>query len=1199
MYLKNLELIGFKSFASKTRLQFEPGMTAIVGPNGCGKSNISDSIRWVLGEQRAKALRGSKMEDIIFNGTDSQKPLSMAEVSITLADCESTLGTDYNEVTVTRRVLRSGEGQYFINKTPCRLKDIQRLFMDTGIGTNSYSLMEQGRIDQILSSRPEDRRAVFEEASGITKFKADKKEAIRKLDQTEANLLRLADIIREVKRRIISLQRQAGKAKRYKSLQEELRAFDTYLSRDRLKQLATEITALEEKLAAIHGGEESARATIQQTEQQAHELRSRVQQKEDEIAQAMEAASRTNAERERAEQTIQVNQDRIKELKQLSERDHRDAHEAHERVNVHRTTLVEVGEQLSAAEQARMDADADAQSSAAKLQEMDAAVRQIRDLLNQLRSESVDLESRGARLQNELSDLDARERNSVTRRERLAAELAATQRAVEKFESRKSEAEAHMNSLREAVATQKEQAQTLQSEKNNLRDLMATERKRLGEWQQKVAAREAQTELYRQSEAEAEDVPPGARRILSSDEEPLIPADQVLGTLADHIQAPEEFQKALEAVLRAWLDAVIVSDPAALQNALAALESTGAGSARLLAMDAAMDATDSFHDLPGQALRDCVNVSDRATGLANRLFAGVRIVDSLTDIQSTDVSPAAVFVTRTGLVLRGGAGEIWMPSAQETNPLKRRHLLTQWLGELDELRNQMARAELALQELQERDHTVDEQRAAVQKALDEARHELSLCEGEHRVKAQEAKQAAQQMETVSFELEQLVQQQASSGERRQSIIDEIESARSRQADVRHEIASQTETLQKMEDERGQWLSEVTEKRVLLGERRQAVAQLTAQREDLQNRITELDALIQERRQGLDSYETRIEELSQHVEKTQARLQPLGDQLAQQKQALEQARQNREDHTLALRHMESQLHEHRTALEEVRNQRSKLDVELAEQRLRRQTIVDRLSQEYRLSPEELEELPEPQWENEQQPDRDTLETMIAEIRTKLDSMGPVNLIAIEEHQELEERFEFLTAQQDDLVKAKNQLLDMIRRINNTTTDMFKRTFEQVNENFQKTFKQLFGGGSARLVLVDDDDVLDSGIEIIARPPGKKLQTISLLSGGERTMTAVALLFGLYMVKPSPFCVLDELDAALDDANIGRFVGMVQEFQANSQFVVITHNRQTIEAADALYGVTMEKFGVSKIMSVRFNKHEAGDAADSTETEPQDE
>lgn len=1199
MYLKNLELIGFKSFASKTRLQFEPGMTAIVGPNGCGKSNISDSIRWVLGEQRAKALRGSKMEDVIFNGTDSQKPLSMAEVSITLADCESTLGTDYNEVTVTRRVLRSGEGQYFINKTPCRLKDIQRLFMDTGIGTNSYSLMEQGRIDQILSSRPEDRRAVFEEASGITKFKADKKEAIRKLDQTEANLLRLADIIREVKRRIISLQRQAGKAKRYKALQEELRAFDTYLSRDRLNRLATEITALEEQLAAVQQEEEGARSTIQQTEQQAHDLRARVQQKENAIAEAMEAVSRTNAEQERAQQSIKVNQDRIAELQQLSERDHRDAHEAQARVQGHRETLVQVGEQLTAAEQARVDADADTQASAAKLQELDAAVRKIRDLLNEFRSESVDLESRGARLQNELSDLDARERNSVTRRERLAAELAATKRAVEKFESRKADAESHMNSLREAVAGQNEQLQALQSEKSELRESMATQRQQLGDWQKKVAAREAQAELYQQSEAEAEDVAPGARRILSSTEEALIPADQVLGTLADHIQAPEEFQQALEAVLRAWLDAVIVTNPAALRDALVAIEAAAAGSARLLAMNAASPALDSSDHLPGRSLRDCVNVSDDAAALADRLLAGVRVVDSLAEIDPEQVPSTAVFVTRSGLVLRGGAGEIWMPSAQETNPLKRRQLLTQWLGELDELRSEMARVELALQDLQERDNAVDEQRAAVQKSLDEARHELSLYEGEHRVKAQEAKQAAQQMETVSFELEQLVEQQASSGERRQSIVDEMESVRSRQADVRHEISQETESLQKMEDERAQWLSEVTEKRVLLGERRQAVAQLTAQQEDLQNRIVELDALIKERHQGLDSYDNRIQELKQHIEATQARLQPLSEELGQKQQALEQARQQREDHTLALRHMESQLHEQRTRVEEVRNQRSKLDVELAEQRLRRQTIVDRLSQEYRLSPAELEDLPEPQWENDEKPDRETLETMIAEIRTKLDSMGPVNLVAIEEHQELEERFEFLTTQQDDLVKAKNQLLDMIRRINNTTTEMFKRTFEQVNENFQKTFKQLFGGGSARLVLVDDDDILDSGIEIIARPPGKKLQTISLLSGGERTMTAVALLFGLYMVKPSPFCVLDELDAALDDANIGRFVGMVQEFQANSQFVVITHNRQTIEAADALYGVTMEKFGVSKIMSVRFQKHAASDEAEPVPVDEQDE
>ncbi len=1197
MYLKHLELVGFKSFASKTRLQFEPGMTAIVGPNGCGKSNISDAVRWVLGEQSAKALRGSKMEDVIFNGTDQQKPLSLAEVSLTLADCEEALGTEYDEITITRRVLRSGEGQYFINKAPCRLKDIQRLFMDTGIGTNSYSLMEQGRIDLILSSRPEDRRAVFEEASGITKFKADKKEAIRKLDQTEANLLRLADIIREVKRRIISLQRQAGKAKRYKALQEELRGLDVYLSRHRLDALAAEVTALEQAVDALRHEDEAARANILEMERQVTDLRTRVQQKENAIAAAMEAASQAATERDRAQQTIQVNQDRIAELQQLSARDNRDAEEAQQRLETHRAHQAELETAWQAAIAERDATEQEVATHTEKLEQLDAEVDAARKQLNALRQESMEQEQRGSRLQNELSDLDARERNTVLRRERLSAEQAETKRGVERFAARKSEAEAQLTDLQAQVATHRARVEELQQARQAAQAEMHPLRTTLGDLQKQLAAREAQTELYREADPEADGFAGGARRLLNR--ETVIPdrPDGIRGALAENMQAEPGYEQAFEAVMRSWLDAVIVADGATLLEALRALQADTAGSARLLAADGAPPITNEAPTDLGEALVERVKVSDALRPLAARMLHGVRVVDDLSAMAWPLPAGVTACVTRTGELVRAdGTGERWWPTADESNPLTRRHRLAQWSTEMEQLQAEVQRQEARIQAQREREEALEQDLTTARTAQEEARYTLSHCEGEYEVKAAEAKQAEERLETVTFELNALIEQQTSSGDRRTAIVQEIQDVRARQETLRQELGQWNERLHAVEEERGTWLSTVTEKRVQLGERRQRAAQLHAQREDLQLRMAELDSLIQERRQGVDSYEARVQELQQQVVTARNRLQPLEEEWQQHNAALTAARRDREDHTVALRHMDSQLHEKRSALDELRSRRSAKDVELAEQRMRRQNIVDRLAQEYRLTPEELEDQPDPEWPEGEAPDRETLETQIAEIRTKLESMGPVNLVAIEEHEELEERFQFLTEQQNDLIKAKQQLLDMIRRINQTTTEMFKRTFDQVNENFQQTFKQLFGGGSAKLVLVDDEEVLDSGIEIIARPPGKKLQSVSLLSGGERTMTAVGLLFALYMVKPSPFCVLDELDAALDDANINRFVQMVEGFVKRSQFIVITHNRQTIEAADALYGVTMEKFGISKIMSVRFHKHAIEHAAQSDASAP---
>ncbi|MBU1693520.1 MAG: AAA family ATPase [Verrucomicrobia bacterium] len=495
MYLKQLELIGFKSFADRTRLDFEPGLTAIVGPNGCGKSNLADAVRWVLGEQSAKALRGSKMEDCIFNGADTHKPMGMAEVSMTFANCESILSTEFNEVTVTRRVFRDGEGNYFINKTPCRLKDIQRLFMDTGIGTDSYSILEQGRIDLILSSHPEDRREVFEEASGITKFKADKKEAIRKLEHTETNLLRLADIIREVRRQIISLQRQAGKARRYQTIQEQLRGIDLFATRERLEILDREIAQLESRLASLSEHEEAVRADVEQTEQEATRNRAALSAAEQTIAQAMEASLRARTDLDRARELIQVNEDRIRELQSLSERDRHDAEEGRQRIEQHRAALEGLAVQLNEALAVRDAAEIELRERTAELSAHEDKIAACRRLLHELSEETIDVESRVSRLQNELYDLEAGERTATVRRERLSAEQAELHHTVDLFASRQAEMTESLNALQEEVsglaARVEERAAGREAGSRRLAETLKT----LADLRARLAAREAHEEV--------------------------------------------------------------------------------------------------------------------------------------------------------------------------------------------------------------------------------------------------------------------------------------------------------------------------------------------------------------------------------------------------------------------------------------------------------------------------------------------------------------------------------------------------------------------------------------------------------------------------------------------------------------------------------------------------------------------------------
>ncbi len=1182
MYLKTLEIIGFKSFAEKTRLEFEPGMTAIVGPNGCGKSNVSDAVRWVLGEQSAKALRGAKMEDVIFNGTDSHKPLGMAEVSLTLADCEATLGTEFNEVTVTRRVFRSGEGQYFINKAPCRLKDVQRLFMDTGIGTNSYSLMEQGKIDRILSSHPEDRRAVFEEASGITKFKADKREALRKLDQTEANLLRLDDIIREVKRQIISLQRQAGKARRFQELQAHLRGIDLFATRERLQQMDEQIQALEARLASIGEQDDAARVDIEQVEAETAQLRQALETVEAAIADAMEAAMTARTELDRVRETIRHSEERRVELQQLSERDSRDAEEAQQRRAQHEQTLNEQRDRLARAKSDRETADRELNEHAQVLNAAERRVEELGRTLHNLRREQVDLDSRSAQLQNQLTQLDAEERSGIIRRERLAAEHAETARALETFEGRKEAMTARLVELRSAVESAQRHTANLETESRDKANAASTLQKAVGSLRSQLAARRAQIELLEASGQQHEGFALGARQLLNAKDSIQLDRSKVLGPLAEMIQIDGHWQNALEAALRPWLDAVVVDGDSAALEILRAMEDQSGGAVRLLSTSA----RPAFPP-PGGVTRllDLVRAPDSVKPALECIIGHVCTVNSATEIPSPRPAGLA-WVTPGGLLLSpNGISELWRREEAGSNPLTRQQLLNGWRKELEKLEADLRNHEATLAGLAGEEQDLTAAMRNARQALDESRRQLNTAEGENRFIEQEAKQARDRAETVAWELQNIEAQHKSGDEKRETILRSAEEARARQAAIREEISTRTEEIRTAEQARNQATSEATERRVRFSETRQAVQSLSDSTTQLAARVQELSTLIEERSQGISSYQNRLAEIERARTEAEQRVTPLEADFAKHTESLEQQKAKRDETSRALAKLDATVREKRARLDGIRQQKSSLDIELAQQRVRRQNHVERVTGDYRITLDEVFAAPEPEWESGVRPEREALDTQIAELRAKLEAMGPVNLVAIDEHRELEERFQFLTQQQTDLTNSKDQLMEMIRQINKTTTEMFAETFEKVNANFQQMFTQLFGGGSAKLVLVDEGDVLESGIEIIARPPGKKLQTVSLLSGGERTMTAVALLFSLYLVKPSPFCLLDELDAALDESNINRFVKTVQGFLDNSQFVVITHNRQTIAAAHMLYGVTMEKQGVSKIVSVKFSEHES--------------
>ncbi len=1196
MHLKSIEMTGFKSFAEKTKLAFEPGMTAIVGPNGCGKSNVSDAIRWVLGEQSAKALRGSKMEDCIFNGTQNRKPLGMAEVNITFTNCENVLQTEFHEVTITRRVFRSGEGQYFINKTPCRLKDIQRLFMDTGVGTSSYSFMAQGRIDQILSARPEDRRAIFEEASGITKYKADKTEALRKLAHTEANLLRLADVIREVKRQIGSLQRQAGKARRYKDIKDEMRGLDLYAARCRVRDFDRQRTELETRLKSLTERATALHDIIANAETSLQERREKILQIERDIAAAMEAMVQARSKLERTQDQIQMNGQRIAEYRVLAERDTRELDELNRQLQQRKETLATLESERPALEEHRNAAKAELDRTTAMFDSHRQEIDSLRKRVQQLREETVALESKASHVHNELMQIDNQERTTIIKRERLTSEKQQFTTVCETFKKRIAEQDAERENLQGKVDQAQAETARLDEERTAIASKVAETQQQRAQLQSQVAGIEARLEMLTDVEEVKHDFPGGAQLLLDPQNPLAAEAESIIGPLTSQFSVPEAYTRATETALRSVLDVILIRDRDTAQTLLTKIQAAEKGSARLVPLDA--PTPNPVADIPAgtQSLVSLIApANDTIANLLQHLIGHVLYVDDF-DEQNKTLLDRWSLVTADGIMYhRSGMLELHMTEPGTTNPLRRRQAMDAATQSHTDLQHKLQTCDATLEQLRANQQTLDQALILARQQLDTDRRAYAQMEGEIQVVRREAKTAEQRLETVTWELEELLKTGSRWEEDKNRLTQAQQEIRKARESASKEMQAANQQLQRLEGQYSDLQVQLTERRVTFSAAEQRLLQSQAQRENIEQRIGEIQNTLTGREQGIQSYHASQQELEKSVEEARSHIAEMETAVKTHEETATAAKATRSEQSAHLAEAEKQLAQQRTELETLQSEKGTIDVQAAEVRMRRQNLCDRIYTDYRLTLEDILTAQEPKWEEDQDPmSLEDIETHVAELRTKLDAMGPVNLVAIEEYQEHEERYNFLSQQEADLLSAKQQLTEMIEKINETTSSMFQATFEQANANFEKMFTQLFNGGSARLVLVNEEDVLECGIEIIARPPGKRLQNISLLSGGERTLTAVALLFAIYQIKPSPFCLLDELDAPLDDTNIGRFTEVLKQFLHQSQFVVITHNRRTISVSNVIYGVTMPEQGVSRIMSMKFRNDKGGLVSEEDET-----
>lgn len=1248
MHLKTLEIHGFKSFADKTVLEFAEGVTGIVGPNGCGKSNVVDAIRWVLGETSAKALRGGEMADVIFNGTEKRKPLGMAEVTLTMANCEEALKVDYNEVAITRRVYRDGKSEYRINGTLCRLKDINDMLMDTGIGRTAYSIMAQGQIDQILSSKPEERRAVFEEAAGITKFKREKREALRKLEYTEANLLRVSDVLAEQERRMNSLKRQVAKARRYQALAEDVRVLDTHLGHRKFVQLTAERdelqtsirglevrdTELERAMPEKEAAVEKARATARTFEGALAELRHKANEHKNALHSAEGRIAFNQERRNELESRIQQNREDIEATKAKLAQQEFDFNAAADALDQLNRLIIDKEGKLAAAEET-------ANQTRAERHRLEAELRETRAEATRTQTAIAALQ---ARIESAISQLEG----SRERSRQLAEDEQRLTLEHEEIESERARIASEVEQAGEQLAELEQKFKEAERNFQHTRGDLDAARSAAVDAHQQLTRRAARLQAVTQLLDSGEGFEKGTRSVLQGLDQPEQFQAGVRGALASLIEVDNHCARAIEAALGSHLQAVLVEDRSLAQSIIERLTEKQLGVAAILPQDfVARSHETQVEALPQGATAwalDRVKSDSRIAGVIEQLLEKVLIVPDIgTALGLRGDYPGITFACLDGSLL-GAEGMLRGGASQEgsTSVLELRNEARELEAEVEKLDQADRSASARVTELEASLENLRTQVESSRERLQSQNVKLSTLQGELSLATREVENLDTKLENVRWERGELEKREHNAAEGRKQMETDLAASRERLESLDTAIGrlqSEVESVSRREQDQQTALQEL---RTDLAVDKRAKQSAEEQQKPMEARLAELRELSLRRESEIQSFTDRIQGATEENAGLQTEIENHRQSLTALESDIEQRAQGRHALLEQIETAESELAGIRREHSKLLEQKGREEVASTKLELRLESLCESIAERYQVDlaafePDahallvaidsqkarearsgrqvivqadqdgdaedaeddiptvvvdgtaEDEEAPIP-GEVEGEPDWDFVESIVSDLKRRIDSMGPVNMDAIEEYEELEERHTFLRNQHDDLTNSKAELHDVIERINTETMRLFSETFTQVRANFKTMFKELFGEkGQADLTLIDEDDPLESGIEVIAKPPGKKLQSISLLSGGERSMTAVALLFSIYMIKPSPFAVLDELDAPLDEANIGRFVRVLDRFIDRSQFIIVTHSKRTMARADVMYGVTMEEFGVSKPVGMRLTSGDGNAAA----------
>jgi chromosome segregation protein len=1187
MRLERIVLHGFKSFADKIEFSFDCPVTAIVGPNGCGKSNIVDAVKWVLGEQSVKSLRSGHMSDVIFSGSSSRKGVGAAEVSLVISNPNGTgarvLAIDTDEVQISRKIYKSGESEYRINKKLCRLKDIRELFMDTGVGVRAYSIIEQGQVEQLLNASRTDRRVIFEEAAGISKYKAHKKEALRKLEHTEQNLLRLADILGEVGKQLRSVKLAAGKARNYLQYRERLRQLQVNYSlaeygKNYRKAAGkkSEVGRLEEEFAAIA-------AEVGRNDALLGELGQRIIETESKLNRTDNSVVAVQGKIEQSLQRIEFLRSRISELEQRKG-------QARQRVEQLREQEKVLGEDLAGCRGRLRDSEKGVEEKRQSCEGLEKAIEQINaectSLARELEDEKsgiIDIVRRTAQLHNEVQSISVYRENLSGQKERLAGRAKEAGAELERLLTEQAQQKSRLSDIEKVLVELADGLESKRKESDQIDEQIETSGEQLAENKEARSALSSELAVLTDMERRHEGVKVGVKWILEkrSAEDGF---DYVEGIVAEVMAAEVEYSTAAEAALEGKTDAVITSERSRLtadKEALAELE----GRVNFICMDEVESFVDKgdfsrFEGVRGR-LAEFVKAEDKYAPLAWKLLGKTIVVESLEKaIEVSEVTKTGYeFVTLEGEVL-GSDGVIRVgPLGKATGLVSRKSRIRHLEETIENIGSEIGALEEQIERKVERKAHLGKLCQELRTAIYEANAEKTEVRSKLTVYEDNIKRLRSEQPLIASEMGLLAEQIAQSVEKEYESkrkLEELEAVnRERTARI-----GELEGRYSEEKVRGEELGrDLTDSKVALGQMGEQIKALQQAIASLENQIEANRAAVEEAQveaancsEQADESESDIlrcesvvSELFVEKEKREAGAEALGEQiqelLAEQKRVEEVLRRTRAEQT------------------EVEAKRSELKIELSQLEVKNEDLVARVQEEL-----EIDLVKAYEDYKDEEVDWEKVREEIVELRSKIERLGNVNVDAIAEQESLEQRHEFLTGQVEDLNSSRRQLQQLISRLNKISRERFGETFEEIRGHFQQIFRKLFGGGKADILLEDDEDILEAGIEIIARPPGKETRSISLLSGGEKALTAIALLFAVFKTKPSPFCFLDEIDAALDEANNERFNTLLREFQKDSQFIVITHAKRTMSIADVLYGITMQVRGVSKKISVQFDQFE---------------